>query len=290
MSEDFKKILKHHAKSFYFAGLLLDKETLNNSAVLYAFCRQLDDAADLGLNNKEKVDVIVEDYRSVVSKNNVNIAFKELQKEFNLDQIFIDDLIDGVKADLDFKQPQTLKDLIIYSYKVAGTVGGLMAKILGAKDKNAWKFALDLGIGMQLTNISRDIKEDFLNKRIYIPKDMLNTVSNKDILDPVNKDAIFNITQEILNTANKYYESGMKGIAHIPNKNKFSILLAGHLYQSIGYKILNHKNIFLKNRSYLNILEKIIIFMKLYFRQSKYLGSIISDHETAKLHTPYFRF
>ena len=207
MSKDFKKILKHHAKSFYFAGLLLDKETLNNSAVLYAFCRQLDDAADLGLNNKEKVDILVEDYKSVISKNNVNIAFKELQKKFNLDQIFIDDLIDGVKADLDFKQPQTLKDLIIYSYKVAGTVGGLMAKILGAKDKNAWKFALDLGIGMQLTNISRDIKEDFLNKRIYIPKDMLNTVSNKDILDPVNKDAIFNITQEILNTANKYYES-----------------------------------------------------------------------------------
>ena len=165
-----------------------------------------------------------------------------------------------------------------------------MAKILGAKDKNAWKFALDLGIGMQLTNISRDIKEDFLNKRIYIPKDMLNTVSNKDILDPVNKDAIFNITQEILNTANKYYESGMKGIAHIPNKNKFSILLAGHLYQSIGHKILNHKNIFLKNRSYLNILEKIIIFMKLHFRQSKYLCSIISDHETEKLHAPYFRF
>ena len=88
MSKDFKKILKHHAKSFYFAGLLLDKATLNNSAVLYAFCRQLDDAADLGLNSKKRVDIIVEDYRSVVSKNNVNIAFKELQNKFNLDQIF----------------------------------------------------------------------------------------------------------------------------------------------------------------------------------------------------------
>ena len=103
-------------------------------------------------------------------------AFKILQDKYELDQIFIDDLMKGIKADLSFEQPDNLKELIIYSYQVAGTVGGLMAKILGANDQNAWKFAVDLGIGMQLTNIARDIKEDAINKRIYIPKDMLEDV------------------------------------------------------------------------------------------------------------------
>ena len=122
-----------------------------------------------------------------------------------------------------------------------------MAKVLGATQQNAEKFAIDLGIGMQLTNISRDITEDSINNRIYIPQDMLpNNFSLTDILNEKNKKCIFDATDRILVIAEKYYKSGIDGIYFIPNKNKFSILIAAILYNSIGKKILKNKHIYLK--------------------------------------------
>jgi len=289
MNENFKKVLKDHAKSFYFAGLLLDKNTLNDASILYAFCRQLDDAADEGTDNLVKLNCLIEDYKKNSSENIVNNTFKKLQDKYELDQIFIDDLMKGIKADLSFEQPKNLNDLIIYSYQVAGTVGGLMAKILGANDQNAWKFAIDLGIGMQLTNIARDIKEDAINKRIYIPKDMLGDITHQNILNESNKEQIFKATESILKIADQYYESGLQGIFHIPNKNKFSIFVAAHLYRSIGNKVLKNKNEFLKSRSYLNTFEKIILLSKLYFQKSKLLSLMAVEHETNKLHKPYLK-
>lgn len=289
MNENFKEVLKDHAKSFYFAGLLLDKKTLNDASILYAFCRQLDDAADEGTDNVTKLNSLITDYKKSSSENQVNNAFKILQDKYELDQIFIDDLMKGIKADLSFEQPDNLRELIIYSYQVAGTVGGLMAKILGANDQNAWKFAVDLGIGMQLTNIARDIKEDAINKRIYIPKDMLEDVTYQNILDDSNKDQVFKATGSILKIADQYYESGLKGIFHIPHKNKFSILVAANLYRSIGDKVLKNKSEFLKSRSYLNIFEKFILLSKLYFQKTKLLGLTIVEHETDKLHSPYLK-
>ena len=289
MDENFKEVLKDHAKSFYFAGLLLDKNTLNDASILYAFCRQLDDAADEGTDNLSKLNYLIEDYKKNTSENIVNNTFKKLKDKYELDQIFIDDLMKGIKADLSFEQPKNLNDLIIYSYQVAGTVGGLMAKILGANDQNAWKFAVDLGIGMQLTNIARDIKEDAINKRIYIPKDMLGDMTHQNILNNSNKEQVFKATESILKIADQYYESGLQGIFHIPNKNKFSIFVAAHLYRSIGNKVLKNKSEFLKSRSYLNIFEKIILLSKLYFQKSKLLSFIAVEHETNKLHKPYLK-
>ena len=94
-----------------------------------------------------------------------------------------------------------------------------MAKILGANDHNAWKFAVDLGIGMQITNISRDIKEDAQNGRIYIPEDMLpNNFKPTDITNGSNDGLIFNLTKQLLEIAETYYQSGFEGIYYIPKK------------------------------------------------------------------------
>jgi len=290
MDKIFKSILRKHAKSFYFAGLLLNKETLNDAAILYAFCRQLDDAADIGTINNElnKFNDLVKDYKANNSKDPIHQAFKNLQVKYQLNQKFINDLIEGIASDTHFKQPDNMKDLIYYSYQVAGTVGALMAKILGANHNQAWRFAIDLGIGMQLTNISRDIKEDSNNNRIYIPKDMLpeNFLAN-DIADEKNLDIIFNVTQKLLNIAEQYYQSGMDGIYYIPHYNKFSIFIAATLYNLIGKKIVKNKNTYLKKRIYLNTFEKLIVLMKNYlFNSSKYKEDE-PTHETERLHAPY---
>ena len=87
MSKQFKNILKKHAKSFYFAGLLLDRQTLNDAAILYAFCRQLDDAADnLKSNNSHELKYLIDDYRQPASKDFVNQSFKEIQKNMLLNK------------------------------------------------------------------------------------------------------------------------------------------------------------------------------------------------------------
>ena len=290
MSDIFHQTLKKHAKSFYFAGLLLDKQTLHDASVLYAFCRQLDDAADIeDMSEKSvKLQQLITDYRTDHSQNEINIAFKELKKQYQLNNRFIDDLILGVSSDLQFKQPKDLKELIFYSYQVAGTVGGLMARILGATNEKAWRFAIDLGIGMQLTNISRDIKEDALNNRIYLPQDHLGSdIDATTILNPEHKTKVYHVTKEILNTADKYYQSGFSGIYYIPKKNKFSILIAGMLYQSIGNKVLNKNEKFLKQRVYLTVFEKIIILIKEYLKQTKTLNQAKPHHQTQMLHQPY---
>ena len=290
MNDIFHQTLKKYAKSFYFAGLLLDKQTLHDASVLYAFCRQLDDAADIeDMSEKSaKLQQLITDYRTDHSQNEINIAFKALKKQYQLNSQFIDDLILGVSSDLQFKQPKDLKELIFYSYQVAGTVGGLMARILGATNEKAWRFAIDLGIGMQLTNISRDVKEDALNNRIYLPQDQLGSdIDATTILNPEHKTKVYNVTKEILNTADKYYQSGFSGIYYIPKKNKFSILIAGMLYQSIGNKVLNNSEKFLKQRVYLTLFDKIIILIKEYLKQTKTLNQAEPNHQTQMLHQPY---
>ena len=290
MSDIFHQTLKKHAKSFYFAGLLLDKQTLHDASVLYAFCRQLDDAADIeDMSEKSvKLQQLITDYRTDHSQNEINIAFKALKKQYQLNSQFVDDLILGVSSDLQFKQPKDLKELIFYSYQVAGTVGGLMARILGATNEKAWRFAIDLGIGMQLTNISRDVKEDALNNRIYLPQDQLGSdIDATTILNPEHKTKVYHVTKEILNTADKYYQSGFSGIYYIPKKNKFSIFIAGMLYQSIGSKVLNNNEKFLKQRVYLTLFDKIIILIKEYLKQTKTLNQAAPNHQTLMLHQPY---
>lgn len=289
MSNQFKNILKKHAKSFYFAGLLLDRQTLNDASILYAFCRKLDDAADnFKSNNSHELKYLIDDYRQPASKDSVNQSFKEIQKKYAFKQKFIDDLILGVSSDTNFKQPQNVQDLLLYSYQVAGTVGALMAKVLGATQQNAEKFAIDLGIGMQLTNISRDIREDSVNNRIYIPQDMLpKNFSSEDILNEKNKKYIFDATNRILKIAEKYYQSGIDGIYFIPHKNRFSILIAAILYNSIGKKIIKNKYVYLKKRIYLNSFEKTFILIKNYFTKNKQYKTTEPVHQTNELHTPY---
>ena len=288
MNKVAQDILKKHAKSFYFAGLLLDRKTLNDAAILYAFCRQLDDAADQE-DQQDQLGYLIADYKKEVPDDLINKEFRKLQNTYQLEQKFIDDLILGVSSDINFRQPKNLSDLIRYSYQVAGTVGALMAKILGANHDHAWKFAIDLGIGMQITNISRDIKEDAINGRIYIPENMLpHNFKAQDIINGSNDELILNVTKQLLDIAEKYYQSGFDGIYYIPQKNKFSILIAGILYNSIGKKIIKNKTLFLKQRIYLNSFEKLLILIENFFTKNKKYKSTEPLHLTNQLHSNYF--
>ena len=223
-----KNYLSVYAKSFNWAGFFLPKKTYNKCSALYNFCRVADNIAD----DKEKLEVkeikFKQFEKDFTQKNFDNPIIKNmwgLIDEFKISVKIIEDLFDGIRSDIKDKVIfNSKKDLLIYSYRVAGTVGLMMAKILKVNKESSLKSAIDLGIAMQLTNISRDVIEDSKINRFYINK------SFKEITSTVN-------------LANTFYESSFYSIKDIPISFRFSILVARRVYRKIGHKILSKKNL-----------------------------------------------
>jgi 15-cis-phytoene synthase len=223
-----KSYLSIYAKSFSWAGYFLPKETFKRCSALYDFCRIADNIADDNdkIENKtKKFDKFENDF---IQKNFDNPIIKnmwDLVEEFNISSKIVQDLLIGIKSDIkDLVRLDSKKDLLIYSYRVAGTVGLMMAKIFKVNKKSSLKSAIDLGIAMQLTNISRDVIEDSKNNRFYIDRN-------------------FEEISLTINLADTFYENSFYSIKDIPISFRFSILVARRIYRKIGYKILKKKNL-----------------------------------------------
>ena len=220
--------LSVYAKSFSWAGYFLPKKIYLKCSNLYDFCRTIDNIAD----DKGEIDIKKSkllDFKNNFNNQNYNDPIIKnmwsLVKEYQISTNIVNDLFDGAESDLKNKvQIVSKKDLLIYSYRVAGTVGLMMAKILNVKNKNSLKSAIDLGIAMQLTNISRDVLEDSKNNRFYISQN-------------------FEEIKETIKTAELFYESSFSSIKEIPLSFRFSILVARRVYRKIGHKILKKKSI-----------------------------------------------
>ena len=223
-----KNFLSIYAKSFNWAGFFLPKKTYQDCSDLYDFCRTLDDIADQDLDLRIKKKIFEEFKRDFESKNIENPIINKIYKlikDFEISPKIIFDLFDGVESDLKEKvELKSNEDLIIYCYRVAGTVGLIMAKILNVKSKSSLKSAIDLGIAMQLTNIARDVVEDNKRNRNYISSN-------------------FETIKGTLKLADKFYDNSFKSINEISLNNRFAILVARRVYRQIGNKILTKKNI-----------------------------------------------
>ena len=220
--------LSVYAKSFSWAGFFLPKKTLNKCSALYDFCRVADNLADdeEKIENKEKkFNQFEKDFNQKNFDNPIIKNMWDLIDEFNISLKIVHDLLIGIKSDIkESVKLNSKKDLLIYSYRVAGTVGLMMAKILRVSKKSSLKSAIDLGIEMQLTNISRDVIEDYKNNRSYIDKN-------------------FEEISSTVNLAETFYENSFYSIKDIPISFRFSILVARRVYRKIGHKIKNKKNL-----------------------------------------------
>ena len=223
-----KSYLSIYAKSFSWAGFFLPKKTLKKCSTLYDFCRVADNIADNLeelLNKEKKFNQFENDFKNKKLDDPVIKNMWGLMEEFNISVKIVQDLLIGIKSDIKVKVKfNSRKDLLIYSYRVAGTVGLMMAKILKVNKKSSLRSAIDLGIAMQLTNISRDVIEDSKNNRFYIDKN-------------------FEEISSTINLADTFYENSFYSIKEIPFSFRFSILVARRIYRKIGYKILNKKNL-----------------------------------------------
>ena len=221
-----KNYLSIYAKSFNWAGFFLPKKTYKNCSYLYDFCRVVDNIADDEGEieiKKVKFQKFVSDFKQKNFENPIIQNMWNIIHEFNISLEIIYDLFDGIESDI--KQNvkiDTRKDLLIYCYRVAGTVGLMMAKILKVSKKQSLKSAIDLGIAMQLTNISRDVIEDSKKNRSYI-------------------NGSFEEINSTIKLADTFYKNSFYSIREIPLSFRFSILVARRIYRKIGYKILKKK-------------------------------------------------
>jgi len=238
--------LSIYAKSFNWAGFFLPKQTYLKCSALYDFCRVADNIAD----SDEPIEI--KKTKFLDFQNNFNDQkfddpiiknMWQLIKEFNIPLKVVYDLLDGINSDIQKNiKLNKKKDLLLYSYRVAGTVGLMMAKILRVNKKSSLKSAIDLGIAMQLTNISRDVVEDLTFGRSYIN---LN----------------FEEIRSTIKLSESYYENSFYSIKQIPFAFRFAILVARRVYRKIGYKILKKKNLEDYKKSgkiYVSNIEKII--------------------------------
>ena len=280
-----KNYLALFAKSFNWAGFFLPKNIYNDCSKLYAFCRVLDDLVDekieleLRIERFSKIKDLFEksykqanddriladenEYGSIVN-NMIAIADNN-----NIKKIILDDLIEGVSSDLKSKvYLRSVKDLLIYSYRVAGTVGLMMAKILNVNETRSLKGAIDLGIAMQLTNIARDVIEDKKMNRQYIKPDFENI-------------------EATLKLADMFYESSFSSIKNIPFKCRFAIVVAMRVYRQIGRKILNKGNMENYEKSgkiYVNYFGKVFqTFLSLFDLMVLFLKNI-EPHQRQREH------
>ena len=263
-------LLKKHAKSFYWASFFLSSNILDKCSSLYNFCRTLDDIVDDDNNLETKKEIFSKFKRDFENKNLDNQIIKDIWSVIdneNISKQIIIDLFDGVETDLKEKVViNSKKDLLVYSYRVAGTVGLMMSKILKVKNKEALKGAIDLGIAMQFTNIARDVCEDKARNRQYIDHDFL-------------------AIQKIISESQIFYENSFNSISNIPIRSRFSVIVARRIYRKIGDYILKQKNIDNYNKAgkiYVPMVEKIIqTFLSVFdFIKLLFIKNLNYDNQT----------
>jgi len=233
-------VLARCGRSFRLAGRLLPGDTLRDAAALYAFCRLVDDLADEAADPVAARIELQGLRRAVIAGDRAHglaRPFLALQASHGLNTQSAATLIDTVMGDL---QPVRLADeaaLLDYAYGAAGTVGEMMCAILGVRTAQALPYAIDLGMAMQLTNIARDVIEDAVLGRIYLPATWLPDGVTADNL-PSYAGAVYPAVQRVLECAGSRYRSGARGFAHLPPRVRPAIRAASRFYEEIGLRIL----------------------------------------------------
>ncbi len=274
-----RSITRTHAKTFYMATRFLPLEKQRSIFAIYGLCRYLDDLVDEAedLVQKKKITdeqvvnrleafrvKLISTYRGVEHKDPVLFAFSDVLNQFNISIEHPLTLLDGVKMDLSKNRYDTFDELYEYSYKVASVVGLMTSEIFGYEDPKALNHAVDLGIAMQLTNILRDIGEDLVRGRIYLPKEELETfgLTEEDLFARKMSAGFIELMKFQIERARKYYDSADKGISMLQRDSRLPVMLARENYSRILTKIEENDYQVFHQRAYLNSTEKFTILPK----------------------------
>jgi phytoene synthase len=241
--EDADRVLRENGKTFAWARRFLGRRHAERSTRLYAFCRYLDDVADETPDPEAAaaaLDGIKADLERGASADPMVEAVLGILGGFGPGVEAAVALIDGVRSDLGVVRLQDERALIRYCYRVAGTVGVMMCFALDRPHAAALPHAVDLGIGMQLTNIARDIHEDAGMGRRYVPASFAGDLGPEEILSPTDtqRRELARARRTLLSMADRYYRSGERGLCFLPVRARGAMLVAAETYRAIGKQAL----------------------------------------------------
>lgn len=227
--------------SFYYSFLFLPKTKRQAITALYAFCREVDDVAD------ECTDINIARtklawWRAEISnlyadnpQHPVTQALAEAVRTYNLAEEHFLEIIDGMEMDLDQNRYRDFKELQLYCYRVASVVGLLSASIFGYSDRHTLKYAHDLGLAFQLTNIIRDVGEDARRGRIYLPMEELaqHAVSEDDILHGRETDNVRRLLEFQIDRAQDYYRRAFEALPEADRRDQRTGLIMAAIYRAL---------------------------------------------------------
>ena len=278
-----RAITRYHAKTFYMATRFLPNHKQRGIFAIYSLCRYIDDLVDEAEDLLEKRELTEEDIRLKLESwkqklrdtydgkahdNDILIAFSDVLRQYHIPIEMPFELMEGVCMDLFKNRYETFDELYDYSFKVASIVGLMTSQVFGYDSQEALGYAVDLGIAMQLTNILRDVGEDLLRDRIYLPQEDLARfdVSEEDLFNHRRTENVIELLDFQIRRTRRYYQRSDKGIGLLSSDSRLPVYLARQNYGRILDKIEeNNYNIFDK-RAYLNATEKISILPRAYYQ------------------------
>ncbi len=242
-----RALMRGGSKTFFAASLLLPARVRAPSRALYAFCRLADDEIDDGINPlaavqgmHQRLDDIYDGRPQAID---VDRALATVVHGFHIPRELLDALLEGFLWDATARTYQTLEDVQAYGARVAGTVGAMMALVMGVRSESALARACDLGVAMQLTNIARDVGEDARNGRLYLPRAWLREAgvdTDAWLKAPVFNGAIATVVQRLLQAADDLYARADHGVAALPRDCRPAIHAARLVYAEIGRELERH--------------------------------------------------
>lgn len=240
--EDNATVIRRHSRSFTLAAKCLPSGIRCDVEKLYAWCRWCDDAVDSAPSLRiasERLASLRDDVERISSgqivRHPASQWLADLMEKRGIEKKHALELLSGMEMDLQAWQVDDEADLILYSYRAAGVVGLMMCRIMGVHGQEAEKRAIQLGIAMQLTNIARDVGEDWQRQRCYIPKSW-GDMERVGSAPPTNTQVAPSVAK-LLTLADTYYANGQMGINALPRRCRLAIVLASQLYREIGQQI-----------------------------------------------------
>ena len=239
-----KEAIRHGSLSFHAASKLLPQSVRDPALALYAFCRLADDEVDLTSEKAEAVLRLRDRLELVYAGRPLDApadrAFTAVVEHFEMPRALPDALLEGMAWDAEGRMYESLSGVRAYSARVASAVGAMMTVLMGVRDADALARACDLGVAMQLTNIARDVGEDALEGRLYLPTDWLKEAGLEPgafLANPQPTKAVRAMVKRLVMEANRLYFRSEAGIGALPLACRPGIFAARHIYAGIGGRL-----------------------------------------------------
>lgn len=228
--------LATHGRTFALASLVLPAAARDEAAIVYAFCRAADDAIDERCDPSDLGAMRAELFGREPARPLID-AFLDVARRRDVPLEAALELLEGVGSDVGAVRIRDEAALHRYAHAVAGTVGLMMAPLLGARDPRAAAHAAELGLAMQLTNIARDVGEDSGKDRVYLPATWLaeEGLSSDEVASGhADPEVVHRVVLRVLDRADLHYRRGELGLRYLPFRARISIAIAARVYRAIG--------------------------------------------------------